>query len=139
MSETTTYDPMALVKEWSTAVGDVPFIEQPDAFGRMKLALLRVKLLKEESDEAIDELLDLKNGSGSYLRLAKELADVLYVVYGTAALFDIPIEKVFAEVHRSNMSKLDEDGKPVLRADGKVLKGPNYVEADIAGVLGVST
>lgn len=67
----------------------------------------------------VKETVDVKN-------LAKELADLLYVVYGTAATFGIDIDRVFDEVHQSNMSKLGKDGKPVYREDGKVLKGPNY-------------
>lgn len=67
--------------------------------------------------------------------IAKEMADILYVVYGFAIEMGIPLDDVFAEVHRSNMSKLGEDGKPVYRADGKVLKGENYSPADIATVL----
>lgn len=59
-------------------------------------------------------------------KLAKELSDLLYVVYDTAQYFGIDIDRAFDEVHKSNMSKLGEDGKPVYREDGKVLKGPNY-------------
>jgi predicted HAD superfamily Cof-like phosphohydrolase len=64
-------------------------------------------------------------------KLTKELADLLYIVYGTAVTFGLPLEEVFTEVHRSNMSKLGADGKPLYRADGKVLKGPNYQEPDL--------
>lgn len=67
--------------------------------------------------------------------VADALADILYVVYGTAAEFGIPIDEIFAEVHKSNMSKLGEDGKPVYRGDGKVLKGPNFKLPDIIGVF----
>ncbi len=69
------------------------------------------------------------------MALAKELADILYVTYGTAEILGIPLEDVFQEVHRSNMSKLGLSGRPVRRHDGKVLKGPNYQEADVAGVM----
>lgn len=67
--------------------------------------------------------------------LAKELADLVYVAYGTAVSFGIDLDAVIAEVHRSNMSKLGEDGKPLLRADGKALKPPGYVPPDLTGVL----
>lgn len=70
-------------------------------------------------------------------KTAKELADILYVVYGAAANFGIDLDKVFAEVHRSNMTKLGPDGKPVYREDGKILKGPNYEVANIEKVLGL--
>ena len=68
-------------------------------------------------------------------KVAKELADILYFTYGAAANFGIDMDAVFAEVHRSNMTKLGLDGKPILREDGKILKGPNYEEADIEKVL----
>ena len=57
--------------------------------------------------------------------LTKELSDLLYVVYGTALAFGLPLDPAFNRVHESNMSKL-VDGKPLYREDGKVLKGPNY-------------
>ena len=71
-------------------------------------------------------------------KLAKELADLLYVVYGTAAAFGLPIDEVYREVHESNMSKLGEDGKPVYREDGKVLKPSGWTAPDVEGVLNKS-
>lgn len=64
-------------------------------------------------------------------KLTKELADVLYVTIGYAVTFGLPLKEVFAEVHKSNMSKLGPDGKPIYREDGKVLKGPDYKEPDL--------
>lgn len=136
--QTTTYAPLDSLKEFHKAFNVTPFIEQPDEYGRRKMMSLRTKLISEEYREVMDELLDFQNGDGSYLSLAKELADLLYVIYGTAQLLDMPLDKVFNEVHASNMSKLDDEGKPLLRNDGKILKGPNYFEADVAKVLGVS-
>ncbi len=81
---------------------------------------LRLSLIEEEFKEVLEEM-----NTFNKIKLAKELADLLYVVYGTAVSFGIPIDEVFDEVHRSNMSKL-VDGKPLKREDGKVLKGPNY-------------
>lgn len=98
---------------------------------------LRMDLIFEERGELFDELTEDDRFvvrdpmSINKSRVAKELADLLYVTYGTAASFGIDIDKVFKEVHRSNMSKLGEDGKPIFREDGKVLKGPNYSEAQI--------
>jgi predicted HAD superfamily Cof-like phosphohydrolase len=69
-----------------------------------------------------------------YEALAKELADVLYVVYGTADLLEIPLEAVFTEVHRSNMSKVVA-GEVIRREDGKILKPDSYREADVHGAL----
>jgi predicted HAD superfamily Cof-like phosphohydrolase len=56
----------------------------------------------------------------------KEMADLIYVLLGTAVAMGMDIDTAFKRVHRSNMSKLGPDGKPVMRADGKVLKGPEY-------------
>lgn len=97
-----------------------------------KLLELRLDLIEEEHEEIKNECI-YNHWPEYYVRdnvdkakLAKELADLLYVTYGTAATFGIDIDRVFDEVHQSNMSKLGEDGKPVYREDGKVLKGPNY-------------
>lgn len=94
------------------------------------LIKLRLSLMDEELAEVREAIME-----HDLLSMAKELADLLYVVYGTAAVFGIPIDDVFAEVHRSNMSKLGEDGKPVYREDGKVLKGKNYEPADVHKIL----
>lgn len=64
--------------------------------------------------------------------LAKELADLLYVVHGTAAAFGIDMDRVFEEVHLSNMSKLDENGSPIYNEDGKVMKSENYTAPDMS-------
>jgi predicted HAD superfamily Cof-like phosphohydrolase len=66
--------------------------------------------------------------------IADALADIVYVACGTALTYGIPFDRVFAEVHRSNMTKFGPDG-PYLRADGKVMKGPDYEPPDIAGCL----
>jgi predicted HAD superfamily Cof-like phosphohydrolase len=89
-------------------------------------AALRLRLIREEAAEVEDELF-----SNDKKKLAKELADLLYVVYGTAATYGIHIDEVFNRVHESNMSKLGTDGRPVYRNDGKILKGPNYKEPEI--------
>jgi predicted HAD superfamily Cof-like phosphohydrolase len=85
-----------------------------------------MRLLREEFDEVVEALYN-----GGKAPLAKEIADLLYVTYGLAATYGIHIDEVFNRVHESNMSKLGEDGKPVYRNDGKVLKGPNYKEPEI--------
>ena len=66
---------------------------------------------------------------------ADALADLRYVTDGAALEWGIPLEKCLREVHRSNMSKLGEDGKPILRADGKILKGPNFTLPQLAEIL----
>ena len=97
---------------------------------------MRRTLINEEAREAGDELNHLIWKTNSSLaHLAKELADLLYVTYGTAVSLGIDLEPVFAAVHRSNMSKLGPDGRPVRRDDGKILKGPFYHPPDVAGVL----
>lgn len=102
----------------------------------LKLANLRLKLIEEEYLE-VD--LELNSNYFDYMdmskvdkkKLTKELADLLYVTIGTAVTFGLPLEEVFNEVHKSNMSKLGEDGKPVMRPDGKILKGPFYKEPNL--------
>ena len=104
---------------------------------------LRRTLIEEEFQELMKEFLNLKfikirDGKVPDKYMApflKELCDLMYVLVGTAVVFDLPLYDAFREVHRSNMSKLGEDGKPIYRDDGKVLKGPNYSPADILEVL----
>lgn len=120
------------VKEFHEAFGHP--INKPKTH---KDLILRFNLMDEEHNEVANALADLDQARtneevlDSKIALTKELADVLYVVLGTAVSLGLPIVDVFDEVHRSNMSKLGEDGKPILREDGKVLKGPNYTEAKI--------
>jgi predicted HAD superfamily Cof-like phosphohydrolase len=93
-------------------------------------ATLMVDLIDEERMElkrAID--------NGDLVEVADAIADILYVTAQQARLIGLPIDALLREVQRSNMSKLGADGKPVYREDGKVLKGPNFSEPDIAKVL----
>lgn len=91
---------------------------------------LRLSLLNEEVEEykQAEENNDLEN-------IAKELADVVYIAYGTAVSYGIPLDKIFSEVHTSNMSKVGEDGKIIRREDGKVLKPSTYKPANIQQFL----
>jgi len=125
---------MMLTKE--SIVGE--FHEAMDSTPEMykDLIALRMKLIKEEAAEVCDALTDLvlyNNGDleGHRRReehLLKELCDLQYVLSGT--VYDLGWTSVFSpafnRVHKSNMSKLGVDGKPIKRKDGKVLKGPNY-------------
>ncbi len=106
------------------------------------LSDLRASLMFEELNEVECELYPFDTVSTdrgnlevelpvNKAKLTKELADLMYVVIGTAVSFGLPLEEVFAEVHKSNMSKLGDDGKPIYREDGKVLKGPNYKLPDL--------
>ena len=99
----------------------------------VRLLELRQKLLNEEMNELnveIDNLLnELRSGGQttveSRAKMLKELADLQYVLSGLVVSLGLPMQEIFARVHKSNMSKL-VDGKPLKRADGKFLKGPNY-------------
>ena len=87
--------------------------------------MLRTRLMMEELAEVV-EAMQLND----YEHLAKELGDALYTIYGTAAEYGIPMDEAFAEVHRSNMTKTANPDP-----NGKVLKGEDYEEADMASVL----
>ena len=91
---------------------------------------LRMRLIEEESNE-----LKEAGESGNLPHAIKELCDLLYVVLGTANAFGVDIEPFFAEVHRSNMTKVWPDGKIHKDQHGKVLKPPTFVAADIPSVL----
>ena len=80
------------------------------------------KSLIDEEWSEFHEAYHLKDASEQL----KELADLVYVCYQFAANMDWDLDEAMHRVHRSNMSKLGEDGKPIYREDGKVLKGPNY-------------
>lgn len=93
----------------------------------------RKRLIKEEFKEVGDELDKAMRGgltSEVRLALAKELADLSYVVYGTAVEFGIDLDEAVSVVHDSNMTKLDDNGEPLLRDDGKILKSDNYQPPD---------
>jgi len=124
--------PAALAAEFHDAF-DLSRQDRPDA-GAVPgdVAGLRQRLLEEEVTE-----LRAAVASVDVVGIARELADVVYVAYGTALTYGIDLDVVLAEVHRANMSKLDAQGRPVHREDGKVLKGPQFRAPDVAGVLGL--
>ena len=88
---------------------------------------LRYDLIKEELDE-LDQAIKDKD----IKEVADALTDILYVTYGTGHAFGIDLDKCFDEVQNSNMSKLDENGKPIYNESGKVMKGPNYFKPDLS-------
>ena len=96
------------------------------SFPSEKIVQLRYDLIKEELDELSDAIND-KN----IVEVADALTDLLYVVYGAGHAFGIDLDKCFAEVQRSNMSKLGEDGNPIFNENGKVMKGPNYSKPNL--------
>jgi len=91
---------------------------------------LRHELIREELEE-LDEAMREKDT----IEVADALTDLLYVVYGAGHAFGIDLDACFLEVHRSNMSKLGEDGNPVKRSDGKIMKGPGFFAPNLESVL----
>jgi len=122
------------VKAFTVAMGQ-PVGEDITSLETGGLLIMRMDLIEEEALEIADELPGVfTNRTQEAIDKAaftKELADLLYVTYGMAVTFGLPIDEVFERVHRSNMSKLDDDGKPIYREDGKVLKGPNYEKPNL--------
>ncbi|MEU8356070.1 hypothetical protein AB0C27_08650 [Nonomuraea sp. NPDC048882] len=121
------HEPMRRVAEFREVFDGVADAARPE------VAEQRRTLLVEEAREAAEALTELAQALraggdplSAYRAVAKELADVLYVTYGAADALGIDLPAVFVEVHRSNMSKLDADGRVLRRADGKVLKGSGY-------------
>ena len=114
------------VAEFMTTFGQ-DVIRQPKLTG---VSELRYDLIREELSE-LREALDNKDIVG----VADALTDILYVTYGAGHAFGINLDKCFAEVQRSNMSKLGEDGRPIYRDDGKVLKGPKYSPPDLESII----
>jgi predicted HAD superfamily Cof-like phosphohydrolase len=106
--------------------------QSPSADVDKSLAKLRVTLLQEEVAELVTA-----SEKGDLVAIADALADITYVVYGTALTYGIDLDSVLREVHRSNMSKLGRDGKPLMREDGKVLKSDRYFPPDIESALGL--
>ena len=93
---------------------------------------LRFELMKEENEEYLEAA-----QNNDIVEVADALGDMLYILCGTIIEHGMQdkIEEVFNEIQRSNMSKLGEDGKPIYREDGKVLKGPNYFKPDFSKIL----
>jgi predicted HAD superfamily Cof-like phosphohydrolase len=116
-----------MVREFHTAFG-LPMETKPVA--RTPQTENRVSFLREEFNEYLAAV-----EAGDLVEIADALADMTYVIHGTAHDHGIPLDAVVAEVHRSNMSKLGLDGKPILREDGKVIKGPAYFKPDVASIL----
>jgi predicted HAD superfamily Cof-like phosphohydrolase len=94
--------------------------------------LLRFNLMKEENEEYLEAA-----NANDLVEVADALGDMLYILAGTIIEHGMQykIAEVFDEIQRSNMSKLGEDGYPIFREDGKVLKGPNYFKPDIGSIL----
>jgi predicted HAD superfamily Cof-like phosphohydrolase len=93
---------------------------------------LRFELMKEENEEYLEAV-----QNNDIVEIADALGDMLYILCGTILEHGLQhkIEAVFDEIQRSNMSKLGEDGKPIYREDGKVMKGPNYFKPNFEAIL----
>ena len=100
------------------------------SFPDKKIQNLRIKLIEEELSELKDAI---KNKD--IVEVADALTDILYVTYGAGHAFGINLDQCFKEVQESNMSKLDENGKPIYNENGKVLKGPYYREPDLKKIV----
>ncbi len=118
------------VREFMQAFGQA--VPDRPGFPDLSTVLLRHSLIAEEYREFVEALL-----KADIVEVADSLADLTVVVLGTAIAFGIPFEAVFTEVMNSNMSKLDENGKPIYRADGKVLKSNLYTPPDLRRVMGL--
>ena len=93
---------------------------------------LRFNLMKEENEEYYEAA-----KRNDMIEVADALGDMLYILCGTILSHGMQnkIHEIFEEIQRSNMSKLDEDGKPIYRSDGKVMKGPKYFKPNIKAIL----
>jgi predicted HAD superfamily Cof-like phosphohydrolase len=100
---------------------------------------LRQKLLKEEFKEVIEAMWQWSNDGADNkeyrLALLKEICDLQYVLSGLAVEMGFDVEKAFRRIHKSNMSKLDDNGKPIYRDDGKVLKSKNYKAPNLGDLI----
>jgi predicted HAD superfamily Cof-like phosphohydrolase len=102
-------------------------VKNQPSFSSEKINNLRYDLIKEELAELKDAM-----KKKDLLEVADALTDILYVTYGAGHAFGIDLDKCFEEVQNSNMSKLDENGKPIYNEFGKVMKGPNYFKPDLS-------
>ena len=102
-------------------------VKNKPSFSTDKINKLRIDLIKEE----LEELKEAMNNK-DLIEVADALTDILYVTYGAGHAFGIDLDKCFEEVQNSNMSKLDDNGKPIYNEAGKVMKGPNYFKPDLS-------
>ncbi len=105
---------------------------KPSANIDERTSLLRYKLMREENEEYLEAA-----QNGDLVEIADALGDMLYILCGTILSHGLQekIEEVFDEIQRSNMSKLDKNGEPIYREDGKVLKSDQYFKPNIKTIL----
>ena len=101
-------------------------VKNKPSFSTDKINKLRLDLIKEDLNELTEAM-----SNKDLLEVADALTDILYVTYGAGHAFGINLDKCFEEVQNSNMSKLDDNGKPIYNEHGKVMKGPNYFKPDL--------
>jgi predicted HAD superfamily Cof-like phosphohydrolase len=119
------------VKEFHTAF-EIGYSESPKSDLGESKNMLRFNLMKEENEEYLEAV-----QNNDLIEIVDALGDMLYILCGTIIEHGLQhkIEDVFDEIQRSNMSKLDHDGKPIYREDGKVMKGPNYFKPDFSKII----
>ena len=105
-------------------------IRDKASFPDKKIVQLRIDLIQEELNELKDAIT-----SNDIIEVADALTDILYVTYGAGHSFGINLDKCFDEVQDSNMSKLDENKKPIYSENGKVMKGPNYYPPNLKKII----
>jgi predicted HAD superfamily Cof-like phosphohydrolase len=122
---------IAAVEEFHQAYR-VPAENSPKASLSIDIIELRHRLMAEENQEYLEAAKE-----GDLVEVADALGDMMYILAGTMISHGMQnvIDEVFDEIHRSNMSKLGQDGQPLYREDGKVMKGPNYFKPDIQSIL----
>ena len=113
------------VKKFMTTFGQE--VKNKAEFPDKKIVDLRKRLIDEEFNELKDAIND-----NDIIEVADALTDILVVTYGGGLAFGIDLDKCFEEVQKSNMSKLDKDGKPIYNESGKVMKGPKYFKPDLS-------
>jgi predicted HAD superfamily Cof-like phosphohydrolase len=120
------------VKEFHTTFR-IGHSENPIADLGENKKMLRYNLMKEENEEYLEAV-----QNNDLVEIADALGDMMYILCGTIIEHGLQhkIEEVFDEIQRSNMSKLGDDGRPIYREDGKVMKGPNYFKPDFSKILG---
>lgn len=128
---------MSILKEKIKAVAEFHEVFKIGNANEIKLIdekdyTLRYNLIKEENEEYLEAC---KNGD--LVEIADALGDQLYILFGTILKHGLQhkIEEVYDEIHRSNMSKLDDNGEPIFREDGKILKSTNYFKPNIKAIL----
>tara|TARA_Y100000994_G_C15460941_1_gene346794 strand:+ start:159 stop:545 length:387 start_codon:yes stop_codon:yes gene_type:complete len=125
-------DKILAVKEFHKAF-NLNYLENPKADLGLNKNNLRFNLMKEENEEYLEAA-----NNNDLVEVADALGDMLYILCGTIIEHGLQhkIDEIFNEIQNSNMSKLGEDGNPIFRGDGKVLKGPNYFKPNIKRILG---